>query len=57
MRKMPLSRGLDHLGCYNQEEDVVRAYDWAAKRFFGEFARLNFPGKSLLQLLTMASNS
>lgn len=32
-----------YLGCYSSPVDAARAYDAAARRYFGEFAGLNFP--------------
>jgi hypothetical protein len=31
------------LGYYLNKEDAARAYDCAAIKYYGEFARLNFP--------------
>ena len=33
------------LGYYNCEKEAARAYDAAAKKYFGEYAHLNFPDK------------
>lgn len=31
------------LGCYSSADDAARAWDEGARRYHGEFARLNFP--------------
>jgi hypothetical protein len=49
-RIQPTVRGKNrtiYLGSFLDKEDAARAYDDAARKIFGEFARLNFPDSTI----------
>jgi hypothetical protein len=48
--KIQINRKRIWLGYFDNETDAARAYDEAAKKYHGEFARLNFPEPHITQI-------
>jgi len=44
LAKIKFEKKIWYLGAYENEEEAARAYDLAAKKYYGEFARVNFEG-------------
>ena len=43
--QISVNRKTLHLGCFFSQTDAACAYDRAAKKYYGEFANLNFPSE------------
>lgn len=47
--RITINKKVVFLGYFNNEIDAAKAYDTAAKKHFGDFARLNFPGETVAE--------